>query len=115
MPRYDDPDRLRHMLGAARKAVAFCAGKARGDLDGDEMRVLALVRLVEIIGEAARSVSSQTRAKAATVPWREITGTRDRLVHGYAEVNLDILWEIVTRDLPPLIAEIERLLSGNDN
>ena len=114
MPIYDDSDRLRHMRDAARKAVSFCAGKTRNDLDGDEILVLALVRLVEIIGEAARSVSSEARAKSAAVPWREITGTRDRLVHGYADVNLDILWNIVTEDLPPLIAELEKRVPPED-
>ena len=77
-------------------------------LDSDEMRTLAVVRLVEIIGEAARAVSEPTRTQFPEISWREIVGTRDRLIHGYEEVDLDILWTIVTDDLPVLVSELNR-------
>ena len=75
------------------------------------MLALAVVRLLEIAGEAARSVSQKTRSRISTIPWRDISGTRDRLIHGYVDVNLDIVWSIVTQDLPPLIAELEKLVA----
>ena len=104
-------DRLRHMLDAARKAAQFVQGKTRADLDRDEMLMLALVRLLEVIGEAATGVTDDIRQRTSQIPWREISGTRHRLVHGYFDVDLDIVWEIVTHDLPSLIAELERFFS----
>jgi len=65
---------------------------------------------LEIIGEAARRISQRFREKHEHIPWRQITGTRDRLIHGYDEVDLDIVWQIVTKDLPTLLAELEKIL-----
>ena len=110
MTRHDDSVRLRHMLDSARKAVEFCADRTRADLGSNEMLALALVRLLEILGEAAKAVSAETQAAAPAVPWREVAGTRDRLIHGYADVNLDIVWTTITDDLPQLIAELEKLV-----
>ena len=106
----EDVVRLRHILDAAQKAVAFCQGRTRTDLEEDELLALALVRLMEIIGEAAKAVSPKTRSEVPAVPWREIAGTRDRLIHGYADVDLDIIWAVVSKDLPPLIAELKKLV-----
>ena len=108
-----DAVRLRHMLAAASKAVDFTRGHEQSILDTDEMRALAVVRLLEILGQAARAVSDATRARYPRIPWREIPGTRDRLIHGYEAVDLDIVWAIVTTDLPPLIAELEHALAAN--
>ena len=83
--------------------------------DADEKLALALVRLLEILGEAAKGVSPDFRDAHPQIPWKLVAGARDRLIHGYFEVDLKIVWEIVTRDLPPLIAELERLLSRNGN
>jgi len=105
-----DAERLRDMVEAARKAVLYTQGKSRGDLDTDELLALGLVRLLEIVGEAARSVSGNTRELHRNVPWREIVKTRDRLIHGYSTVDLDIVWEIIRDDLPLLIAELEAIL-----
>jgi uncharacterized protein with HEPN domain len=68
--------------------------------------------LLEILGEAARVVSDTTRDRYPTIPWRQIAGTRDRLIHGYEAVDIDIVWAIVTTDLPALIAEVEEVLAG---
>jgi uncharacterized protein with HEPN domain len=110
MPDDGDSIRLRHMLDAARKAIEFSEGRTREDLDRDEMYALALVRLIEIVGEAARAVSQRTKDDCPAVPWRAIVGTRDRLAHGYFDVDLDIVWAIVTAHLPDLVREVERLL-----
>ena len=106
----DDPTRLGHMLDAAKQAFSFCRGRSRTDLETNCMLSLSLARLLEIIGEAARAVSPEYRAGHSTVPWKQIVGMRDRLVHGYFDINLDVVWETVTHDLPPLIAALERLL-----
>jgi len=75
------------------------------------MLTLAVIRLLEIIGEAARSLSHEIKDKNPQIPWKQISGTRDRLIHGYFDVDLDIIWNIVNRDLPPLIEELEKILS----
>ncbi len=99
MSRHDVSVRLRHMLDYARKAVAFSQGRSR-----------ALLRLLEVIGEAARHVPSGFRTQASAIPWRDITGMRDRLIHAYPDVDLDIVWRTVTERLPHLVAELEKLV-----
>lgn len=105
-----DPARLRHMLEFAQKAVHFCEGKTLDDLVSDEVLGMAVVHLVELIGEAARGVSQALRQRYPKVPWNRVIGTRDRLIHAYIDVDLEIIWTIVDKDLPPLIAQLERIL-----
>jgi len=106
----DDAIRLRHMLDAAREAIAFTRGFHRVDLDEDRKLELALVKDVEIVGEAAFQVSQATRDSLPGIPWDDIIGMRHRLVHAYFDINLDILWQTIQNDLPPLVAELERAL-----
>jgi uncharacterized protein with HEPN domain len=98
------------MLDAAREAVAFADGCTREDLDAGRMLSLSLVRLLEIIGEAARGVSAQFREAHPDLPWKSMTGMRDRLIHGYFDVNLDVVWQTVTEDLPLLIAQLGKIV-----
>lgn len=107
----DDRLRLLHMLEHAREAVALAGGKTRADLADSRLLELALVRLVEIIGEAASRVSDESRARDPQIPWREITAMRHRLAHGYDAVDLDILWDTIHEDLAPLIAQLEATLN----
>jgi len=75
------------------------------------MLVLALVKSIELIGEAANNVTSLTRVELNSIPWRNIVAMRNRLVHGYYDVNLDIVWKTVTQEIPSLTATIEQALS----
>jgi len=104
-----DSVRIRHILDAAQRATAFVRERSRDDLDADQMLSLSLVRLLEIIGEAARGVSGPFREAHPEVAWKKMAGLRDRLIHGYFDVNLDIVWETVMQDLPSLIASVEKL------
>jgi uncharacterized protein with HEPN domain len=106
----DDRIRLQHMLDAATEALEFVEGRTRSDLDRDRMLALSLVKELEIIGEAAIKVSGETRSQNSTIPWQDISGMRNRLIHAYFDVNLDILWSTVTKDLPVLKAELEKIL-----
>ena len=110
----DDIVRLRHMLDAACKAVELTERSKRGDLDKDEKLALALVRLLEVLGEAAKSVSDQCRQQYLEIPWRQIAGTRDRLIHGYFDVDLDIVWKIISSDLPSLVQQLQNALSEKE-
>jgi uncharacterized protein with HEPN domain len=76
------------------------------------MLQLGLVRLVEIEGEAAGRVSSETRQRHSQIPWPQISGTRYRLIHGYDFVDYDILWQTVTEDRPALVAAVEPFVSA---
>jgi len=110
MSHHDPMVRLRHMLSHAREAVAMTQGKARADLNSDRQLNLALVRLLEIVGEAAARVPVEEREKCPQIPWLDIVGLRNRLIHGYDSVDFDILWQIVQDDLPRLIQALEGLV-----
>jgi uncharacterized protein with HEPN domain len=98
------------MLDAARKARRFAQDRSRVDLESNEMLSLALVRLLEIAGEAAVHVSPEVQVANPEIPWRQIIGARHRLIHGYFDVDLDIVWAILQEDLPLLIVHLERAL-----
>ena len=108
MKRPDDDVLLKDMADHARMAVTAAAGKARQDLDEDPVLAAALERFIEVVGEAASRVSDETRLRIPGVPWVEIIGMRNRLVHGYASVDHDIVWAVVTSDLPELLRHLER-------
>jgi uncharacterized protein with HEPN domain len=103
----DDHWRICHMIEAAEQALTFVAGRERADLDRDAMLLLALTRAVEIVGEAASQVSEATRNELATVPWSQIVGMRNRLIHAYFDINRDILWDTVQLALPPLLTQLK--------
>ena len=110
MPKHDDIVSLRHMLDHAREAVEMIASKTPEDLRKERMLELALVRLVEIIGEAAGRVSRTGQAKYPEIPWREVIGMRNRLIHGYDSIDLKVLWDTIELDFPPLIVQLETSL-----
>lgn len=110
MSQHDDTPRLRHMLDHAVEAVEIAANRERRDLDQDRLLNLALVRLIEIVGEAANRVSPELQEAHASIPWRKISGARNRLIHGYDDVDFDILWDTIQLDLPPLIEQLKDIL-----
>jgi uncharacterized protein with HEPN domain len=87
--RRDDAIRVRHMLDAAREALSFASGKQRSDLAANRMLVLSLVKSVEIIGEAAATVTAETRERFPHIPLRDIVAMRNRLIHVYFDIDLD--------------------------
>ena len=108
--REDDIIRLRHMLDAAREVAKFVSGRTRSDLNTDRQLVLALVKDIEIIGEAAYRIMPETRGAIPGIPWDDMVGMRHRLVHAYFDIDLDILWKTAQEDLPQLVAELERVI-----
>ena len=100
------------MIEAAREAQDFARGHVRSDLDSNRMLALALVRLIEIIGEAASRVSEETRAHVPNIPWTFVVAMRNRLIHGYFDIDLDRVWDTVSDDLPPLIVAVEAALGA---
>ncbi len=113
----DDLTRLRHMRDAGLMAHRIAMNTTRESLETDETSVLALCRVIEIIGEAASKTTKALREQYPQIPWAEIVAMRNRLIHAYFEVDLDQVWNAVTEDIPPLIAQLEAILppeSGGD-
>ena len=110
MTRHDDRISIRDMLEHSREAVNMLQTTSREAFNKDRMLQLALTRLVEIVGEAATRVSLETQQLQSEVPWPQIIGMRNRLVHGYDVIDLDLLWDTVTVDLRCLIDDIEKTL-----
>jgi uncharacterized protein with HEPN domain len=94
------------MVDAPQMALSFTKGRTRRDLNSDDQLALATVRLIEIIGEAAAKISPETREAHPEIPWNDIVGTRNRLIHGYEDVDLNIVWQIVKEDLPDLLRKL---------
>lgn len=100
-----------HTLDMATKAVAKTTGLSRQTYDADENLRLALTHLVQIIGEAARRVSSEFTSQHPEIAWAEIVGMRHKVVHDYLGVDEDIVWQVVTDDLPNLVAALAPLVA----
>ena len=105
---------LLDMLIHARKAVEFASGLTYERFTLSDLHQNAILRSIEIIGEAASHVNPETREVHSEIPWHEIIGMRNRLVHGYFEVNFIRVWDTVTQDLPALIAQLEPLFPTDD-
>ncbi len=106
----DDVNRLLHIIDASSQLQAFIKDKKRKDLDTDTMLGLAVVRLLEIIGEAARGMSDVLRKKYPDIPWHYMASMRNRLIHGYFDVDMDIVWNTVTQELPEVTGRIQAVL-----
>ena len=110
----DDPtitDFLADMLDSTRKARRFVEGFGYEEFIRDERTAFAVVRALEIIGEAAKQIPENFRTGHADVPWRTICGMRDKLIHAYGTVNYAVVWNTVAEDLPKLELQLERILS----
>lgn len=112
MTQHDEVVRLRHMLDASREAVGFVKARTRSDLHADRGLQLILTRLLEIVGEAANKVPQARRELYPAIPWSAAIAIRNRLIHGYEDVDLDIVWKTVNEDLPRLIVELEKVIKG---
>ena len=107
-----DAERLADILDATDK-ITVKAAEGRDAFDDDEYVQLALIHLVQIIGEAANQLSSSLIEASSEIPWRQIVATRNRVVHGYFEVDLDILWVVVSVEIPKLAAQIRALIESS--
>jgi len=103
---------LLDMLIAAQDAREFIEGLSDGDFLASRLHQNAVIRSLEVIGEAASKVSDQTRSQCPGIPWRDIVGLRNRLIHNYGDVRLDLVLKVVRRDVAPLIAALKQLVSS---
>ena len=105
---------LEDMLDAAEKALSYTSGMNRDQFLESEQMILIVSRLLEIVGEAAKRIPEPIRLQNPDVPWKDITGTRDILIHAYFHVDAEQLWRTVTEDLSPLRDALRRILSEED-
>ena len=107
--RAEDRDRVRHMVEAASAVGRFIAGRGRADIDADEQLRFALLQAIQIIGEAASRVGTETRDALPAIPWRDIIDMRNRLVHAYFDIDHEILWKTASEEVPQLLAELREI------
>ncbi len=98
------------MLDAAREAVALLGQRSADDLRSDRTLSLALLKLIEIVGEAANSVTVAKREALSDIAWADAIATRNRLIHGYFSIDVQILIDTIRHDFPPLVAALERTM-----
>jgi uncharacterized protein with HEPN domain len=110
MSRRDSEVALRQMFDHAREAMILSKGKSAQELVDDRVLSLAIVRLMEIVGEAANRIPQEQRSKYPEIPWTQIISLRNRLIHGYDAIDYEILWQILNHDLPNLVFSLDRVL-----
>jgi len=98
------------MIDAAEEALTFIEGNSKEESIKDRMLILSLIKEIEIIGEAASKITQPFKKKHSEIPWEIIVGTRNRLIHGYFDVNFDVIWNTVTIELPALIKQLKKIL-----
>lgn len=109
--RREDLIRLQHMRDSAREALGFVGPRTREDFAKDRMLALAVLKSVEIIGEAASKVTEESRKEIPGLAWKEMVGIRNRLIHGYFDIDFDRVWNTVRDDLPELAQRLEAFLA----
>jgi uncharacterized protein with HEPN domain len=107
----DDQVRLEHMLDTVQRIRAMVRGRSRDAFESDEVRQLAILHLIQVLGEAASRVSAEFRDAHPELPWGQMVGMRNRIVHGYDHVDPAIVWRVATDDVEPVLAALERILA----
>ncbi|MCX7038206.1 MAG: DUF86 domain-containing protein [Spirochaetes bacterium] len=108
--RADDRVRVLHMIDAAESLEQFTTGRERADLESDRMLLFAIIRAIEVMGEAASKITKETKDGAPDIPWIAIVGMRNRLIHGYFDVDSDVVWKTVTEEIPTLLRSRKALV-----
>jgi uncharacterized protein with HEPN domain len=101
---------LKHILDAISDIKRFVKGLTKGEFIENKEKQYAVLRALEIIGEATKNLSKEMKAKYSEICWRDIAGTRDKLIHEYFGVKLDLVWETIKKNLPELEKQIHEIL-----
>jgi uncharacterized protein with HEPN domain len=97
------------MIEACESVQRFILDRRRLDFESDQMLLFAVVRAIEVLGEAASKVSEDTRSAFPEIPWPEITDMRNRLIHGYFDIDVDIVWNTASMEIPALLRDLRRI------
>jgi uncharacterized protein with HEPN domain len=111
-PEKDERATLVDMLEFGREVCSFVEGRTRQDLDVDRTLLRALERVLELVGECARRIPEGTRLAYPSIPWRAMIGMRNIIAHDYGRVNLDLIWRTAQRDIPPVVAALEKIVAS---
>lgn len=106
----DDKIRVQHMIDAAEEAKSFVGDTSEQDFIKNRMLILSVIKEIEIIGEAASKISEVTKLEYPDIPWQDIVGMRNRLIHGYFDVNVKLVWNTVKNNLPALIESLKEII-----
>lgn len=109
-----DLARLKHMLDSTKAILLFIKGKRRASLDKDRLLLSAILRELEIIGEAANRVTEKTKKRFPQLPWKELVGMRNRLIHAYFDVDHDIIWKTIREYLPSFQKELKQAIDSSE-
>lgn len=109
-PKREFTDYLQDILDAIEKVEGFTQGMDYEQFAADDKTVFAVIRALEIIGEASKKIPKSVKDKYPSVPWREIAGIRDKLIHGYFGVNIAVIWKTVEQDIPDLRPSIVKII-----
>lgn len=106
----EDRIRIQHMVDAAEEALSFVRTATKEDFSQSRLLILSVIKEIEIIGEAASKISEETKLKYSKILWKDIVGMRNRLIHGYFDVDVNLVWNTTKNNLPPLIKSLKEIL-----
>ncbi|MGB5531092.1 MAG: HepT-like ribonuclease domain-containing protein [Ignavibacteriaceae bacterium] len=106
----NDRIRIQHIIDASEEALSFVLNVDRENFFKNRMLILSIIKEIEIIGEAASKISEETKLQYSHIPWKDIVGMRNRLIHGYFDVNVELVWNTTKNNLPPLIKSLKEIL-----
>ena len=110
----DDSTRIKHIFDACKEILEFTNNSSKIQFENSKILTYASVHLIEIIGEAASSVTSELKQKYSIIPWKNIIGMRNRLIHGYFDIDPDIVWQTIKKDIPILLVEIKNIINQEE-
>lgn len=110
----NDKTYLLDMLLAAKKIQQFTSGMSKEDFEASVLHQSAVLREIQVIGEAARLVSDEAKIQYSGIQWRAISGMRNRVIHEYFRVSLDIVWQVIAEEIESLIESINQILSDDE-
>ncbi len=99
------------MKDSCQAILSFIKGKTRKHLDTDRLLISGIIRELEILGEAAGSVTAETKKKFPKIPWKRLNGMRNRLIHAYFDINNDIVWQTIQEAVPPLSKDLTKMIA----